>query len=134
MVELLNNPVFFMAHLVRSGKTSERIAHGICDKLSWFLQMPAADQFESWNYIAFAVRWGLRITLLFDFLNTVIHWHRPHFAMASQVVRLIRFMKSRERALPYIREKEEGSSLLCVGNGKIELSGNEVDDSDQISG
>ena len=28
----------------------------------------------------------------------------------------------------------KGSSLLCVGNGKIELSGNEVDDSDQISG
>jgi hypothetical protein len=27
-----------------------------------------------------------------------------------------------------------GSSLLCVGNGKIELSGDEVDDGDQISG
>jgi hypothetical protein len=26
------------------------------------------------------------------------------------------------------------SSLLCVGNGKIELSGNEVDDGDQIPG
>ncbi len=27
-----------------------------------------------------------------------------------------------------------GSSLLCVGNGKIELSSNEIDDGDQIPG
>ena len=26
-----------------------------------------------------------------------------------------------------------GSSLLCVGNGKVELSGDEVNDSDEVS-
>jgi hypothetical protein len=30
--------------------------------------------------------------------------------------------------------KFNGSSLLCVGNGKVELSGDEVNDSDQVSG
>ena len=63
---------------------------------------------------------------LFSFWSNFPHFFRTPLTLVFIEV----LLNSIQFRMPIVKG---GSSLLCVGKGKIELSRNEVDDSDQIS-
>jgi len=107
VTDLLNNPVFVIASLVQSGKTSERAADRICDKFSEFLRMSSDDQYAPWYYILFALGLGIGISCLFDLVDCLKHWKLPSFGMMNRIARMFRFLVKREQALQYVRNTEE---------------------------